>query len=675
MVSSGLGGGSLIYANVLLRKDERWFVRDQAIPGGGTEHWPVTRAELDPHYDRVERMIGAQPYPFHTAPYDRTPKTRAMADAAAALGLELRLPPLAVSFAAGPGEDPAPGRPLPDPEYGNLHGVPRRTCRLCGECDIGCNDGAKNSLDHTYLSAARYRGGDLRVRHEVRSVAPRTEGGYEVRYVIHDDRPGPRDTARLPVRVLTCDRLVLAAGALGTSWLLLRNRHRFPGLSPALGSRFSGNGDVLGFMTRARGQDGRPRPLRGSYGPVITAAVRVPDEVDGSGADGRGHYVEDAGYPGFTDWLVESTQWPGLIRRAIGYATARARNGLTGAGRSAIAAELGALLGANELSDTSLPLLGMGRDVPDGTLHVRRNRLAADWITGTSASYYDGVQATMHDLADALGARFRGNPLGRVHKAITVHPLGGAPMGRRAEEGVVDPYGEVFGFPGLYVADGAAMPGPVGPNPALTIAALADRMCDRALAAPVGRRRVPAARPSALTFTEEMRGHLELDGRRRLTVRLTIRVGDVERFVADPDHEAQATGWVECPALGGRRAVTDGSFQLFPDEGGTVRHMRYRLRFTDAASRPLLLEGRKDMHNGPGWDLWRDTTTLRIRLLTDADGRTEELIGAGVIRIGRAPFLRQLTTIRVSGPRPLAALTAFGRLFAGELWDVYGRRS
>ena len=62
-------------------------------------------------------------------------------------------------------------------------------------------------------------------------------------------------------------------------------------------------------------------------------------------------------------------------------------------------------------------------------------------------------------------------------RVVTVHPVGGAPMGRDPSPGVCDPYGEVFGYPGLYVADGAAMPGPVGPNPALTIAALADRMC------------------------------------------------------------------------------------------------------------------------------------------------------------------------------------------------------
>jgi cholesterol oxidase len=651
IVSSGLGGGSLIYANVLLRKDERWFVRDQPLPGGGVEHWPVTRADLDPHYDRVEAMLGPTPYPFDQKPFDRTPKTRAMAEAADRLGLDLRLPPLAVSFSPRPGAVPAPGQLIEDAAYGNLHGAPRLTCRLCGECDIGCNDGAKNSLDHTYLSAAVAEGADLRTRHEVRTIEAREEGGYEVRYVIHDDGPATRRRTH----VITCDRLVLAAGTLGTSWLLLRNRVRLPGLSDTLGTRFSGNGDLLGFILRAATADGLPRRLRGSYGPVITSAVRVPDEADGG--TGRGHYVEDAGYPGFLDWLIEATQWQDLTRRALMFALARAQNRLVGGTRTAIAAELGALLGAGELSETSLPLLGMGRDVPDGTLRLRRGRLTADWSTDTSARYFEDVQATMREIATTLGGEFSGNPLGRLDRVVTVHPLGGAPMGRHPGEGVVDAYGEVFGLPGLYVADGAALPGPVGANPALTIAALADRLATRALETPPARPPARVTTPTRLEFTEEMTGFC--------TVRLTIEIDDVDRFLADPDHEARATGWVDHPALG-RHPVDGGVFQLFPDEGGPVRHMRYRLPFGS-----WRLVGHKDVRDDPGVDVWSDTTTLHTRIEAEPGG---ELVDEGRIEIGRAAFLRQLTTFRAGGPRPAAALAAFGRLFAGELWDEYGMR-
>src|SRR6516162_3045163 len=97
-------------------------------------------------------MLGAQRYPFEVAPYSATAKTIALREAPSALELDWQLPPLAVSFAS-PGSPPAPGQPLAE-DYPNLHGLARRTCRLCDECDSGCNDGAKNTLDYTYLSRA-----------------------------------------------------------------------------------------------------------------------------------------------------------------------------------------------------------------------------------------------------------------------------------------------------------------------------------------------------------------------------------------------------------------------------------------------------------------------------------------------------------------------------------------
>ena len=247
LVSSGLGGGSLIYANVLLRKDEKWFVDDdpQGHYAGGYRKWPVDRAALDEHYDRVERMMNAMPYPFGEAPYRDTPKTRAMFEAAKAMGRanDWLLPRLAITFARD-GAPPSPGELVDDGSH-NLHGKARVTCQLCGECDAGCNYGSKNTLDHNYLSRAVEQGADVRTLAEVKRITPYTRGGYEIQYVRHDVS-GPRveDQPRL---TLTADRVVLAAGTYGSTYLLLRNRHALPALSPALGTRFCGNGDLLTF--------------------------------------------------------------------------------------------------------------------------------------------------------------------------------------------------------------------------------------------------------------------------------------------------------------------------------------------------------------------------------------------------------------------------------------------
>ena len=708
VVSSGLGGGSLIYANVLLRKDEKWFVHESPVPGGGYEHWPLSRSDLDPHYDRVEKMLGATPYP-----YPATSKTAAMRDSSARLGLDWQLPPLAVTFAGRPGDAPMPGAPIPTPTFGNVHARPRTTCRLCGECDIGCNDGAKNTLDHTYLSAAAHHGADLRTRCEVRGFAPLPGGGYQVRYVVHEASDEGRriKTSAKPVHHITCDRLILGAGTFGSSYLLLRNRAAFPGLSRTLGTRFCGNGDLLSFLLDASDPEapGGRRRIEGSRGTVITSAIRVGDALDGDGSSGRGFYVQDAGYPVFADWLVESTQLPGQARRMARFAVSRLRRRLGGSPKTGISADIGAMIGPGRLSDGSLPLLGMGRDIPDGVMHLHKGHLEIDWTTSSSEPYFTRVRAVMNALSDDLGATFQDNPLWWTRRVITVHPLGGVPMGRHVAEGVCDADGQVFGFPGLYVLDGSLMPGPVGANPSLTIAAVADRACDRMPAMTAAARRTssdvitlpeqggavstPAGRPADatdLSFTEEMKGFVALDesdpargaaiGRQldqRLMFHLTITAPDVDRFVVDPEHAGTATGYVECDLFGGRRPVSRGWFNLFTRDGdANRRRMLYRLHFDDAGGNPLTLVGHKDVHDDPGVDVWQDTSTLYVRVHTghvapdaDTDG---PVVGAGVITIHVPDFMRQLTTFRTEGPNPVHAMESFGRLFLGQLWEVYG---
>ena len=724
IAASGLGGGSLIYANVLIRKDERWFVQDQPVGASGVEHWPIGRAELDPHYDRVEAMLGATPFPYTDAP-----KTAAMRRAAETLDLDWHTPNLAVTFAGADGT-PEPGALILEPDGPNLHGLQRHTCRLCGECDIGCNDGSKNTLDYTYLSAAQRSGADIRTRSEVRRIRPLTDGGYEVDYVTYgpEDEDRPARARKRPHTTISADRLVMAAGALGTPWLLLRNRANLPGLGDALGTRFSGNGDLLTFAMRATHPDGSPWVLDAAHSPVITSAIRVPDEVDGG--EGRGYYIEDAGFPAFVEWMLEAQATPSRARRAAGFVRRWVRSRLSRHFDSDLSAEFAGLIGGADLSSTSMPLLGMGRDIPDGRLRLRRGLLDVDWTTQTSEEFFGDMRSKMSAIAEALGAEYRDNLLWLLKRVVTVHPLGGAPMGRHISEGVVDESGEAFGHPGLYVVDGAALPGPVGPNPALTIAAFADRVAERILesgpaaghatrtSGPRSEQSQPELEPAdatagvvqpvsvtTLAFTEEMKGHVTLgetdftEGARRgrdedtaLMFRLTISLDDVDAFMTDPTHEGTASGWIECERLGGRLDVSDGAFNLFVDgdDPGT-RRMLYRLSFSDSVGNPLTLVGFKTVRDDGGFDVWPDTSTLHVRILRDhvdgwpsiADAPTGEaaadgsVVAAGIIVIQLLDFAQQLTTFRVTGPDAasrLGALTAFGRLFLGELWEAYGGR-
>lgn len=500
VVAAGLGGGSLIYANVLIRKPEKWFVQYQPF-SGGYESWPITRQQLDPHYDEVERMLGAQRFPLGAPGFEQVLKAKAMQEAANLLGRsgDFELPKQAVSFRPDPDAAPGLGVPLLPLDFANYHGKQRTTCTLCGQCDIGCNAGAKNTLDHTYLSAAAELGADICVRTEVQTIE-RDGNGYLVTYVVHPEShdDGSRHaTNRLDPQRVRCARLFLAAGTLGTTYLLLKNRERLPGLSPtALGRRFSGNGDYLNVLKKAHHSDGSTRPLRAAHGPVITSALRTPDSVETNTGSARGSYIEDCGYPMLLNWLTEARY--GLTSRPFLFALRRYWAQRTGNPSSQLGADLARVFGDGATASSSMPLLGMGRDVPDGVLSLnKRGYLAASWSTRTSKAYFDGLRQQMRAIADALNAEGLDDSLwAYFRRSITVHPVGGAPMGTNSNEGVCDHQGEVFGLNNLFVCDGSAMPGPVGPNPSLTIAAFSDRL---ATAVVQGRTRAPLVRERPAT--------------------------------------------------------------------------------------------------------------------------------------------------------------------------------
>ncbi|MFZ1411813.1 MAG: GMC family oxidoreductase [Micropruina sp.] len=699
IVSSGLGGGSLIYANVLLRKDEKWFVHDSPLPGGGYENWPIGREDLEPHYDAVEKMIHPTP-----SPYPDIPKARALREAAQALGLEVFHPPLAIDFASSPGAAAGPKQVIETPYYGNLHNVTRLSCRLCGECDIGCNEGSKSTLDHNYLSAASFHGADLRTSCEVTSIVPLREGGYAVGYVRYEpdsDAEGHRVRSRHKIH---CNQLFLAAGALGTTSLLLRNRVNLPLLSRALGTRFCGNGDLLTFAMGAQSDTSthHPRVIDGSYGPVITTSIRVPDSVDGTGREGRGYYVQEAGFPEFANWLIETAQVTSSLQRAAKIARDLLLYRLRGLNESTISAEVAQAIGHGRLGASSLPLLGMGRDVADGRVVLSDGELDVIWSTFTSTKYFAEMRGTMRELSDTLHADFHDNPLWWTNRVVTVHPLGGAPMGRSAHEGLVDRWGEVFGYPGLYVVDGASMPGPVGPNPALTIAAVADRAVQHTLDQPTSWRatdldeeedEVTDQGPTegrSVAFTEQMKGYLALGEtdpmagwrtarqlNHRFMFELTITVPDVERFIDAGDHPGTAEGFVRCDLLGGRLPVQRGWFNLFVEtERADTREMRYRLWLRDLARAPITMVGFKTVRNDPGMDIWADTSTLYITLLKGhvLPGETGSVLGAGMLRILPGDFAKQVTTFRADGRGRVRAIGQFGAHFAKSLIHSYGMR-
>src|SRR4051794_17609064 len=277
---AAVGGGSFIYANI------------SAVPPRETfaAGWPpeITWDVLAPHYATVGQIMNVQTLPDG----QWTGRTKLMKEAADAIGAgdRFRKLELAVSFS------PDWHYGLPDPfdhshsrRFVNAQGVEQGTCVHLGNCDIGCDVDAKNTLDRNYLALAERDGADVRPHHLVRSIEP-IEGGYRV----HFDRI---DGGRRRPGALTAARVIVAAGSLNSTELLLRCRdvdRTLPNLSPFLGSNWSSNGD---FLTPAYHPGHAPRP---SAGPTISSAI---DFLDGS-EDGRRFWIQDGGFPGLpADWI------------------------------------------------------------------------------------------------------------------------------------------------------------------------------------------------------------------------------------------------------------------------------------------------------------------------------------------------------------------------------------
>jgi predicted acylesterase/phospholipase RssA len=192
---------------------------------------------------------------------------------------------------------------------------------------------------------------------------------------------------------------------------------------------------------------------------------------------------------------------------------------------------------------------------------------------------------------------------------------------------------------------------------------------------------VPAPAPTRLVFRETMAGPLtfEADGApassEQLTARLEIEADDVGRFLTDPHHEASISGTIESDAFGGNVPVDQGTFNLFTyGDNPWERTMRYRIEFRDPAGHPLLLEGEKYVPGGPGFQPWRDTTTMHTRIRAQGEDGDAPALATGALRITPLAFLRQLTTFRAQGRGPLGdagLVLRFFVFFVGVCLRVY----
>ncbi len=434
---AGIGGGSLVYANISV----------EARPDAFDDGWPpeITYRELKPYYDQVAKFMNVQRVPESQVPE----RYKLMKRAAEAKGWGDRFTPLELCVEFDESLDMVKLGAAPDPEpfvkqHINQHGVEVGTCVHCGNCDIGCPYGAKSTLEVNYIPVAEKHGAEFRPLHVVTAIEPQNGSGYTVRFdrLVNGKRVAGSERAR---------NVILAAGSLGSTELLLRCRDEFrtlPNVSAFLGHNWSSNGD---FLTPAIYEDYEPRPHEG---PTITSAIEFGDGI----WRGQKFWVEDGGYPNLL----------------LNYLRAFDKR----------SAKMIAKAFETVFNDNVMPWFAQGHDAADGRLHLGRRWfwpfrrvLKLDWNLRTNEPLFDAIFAMHHELSKATGGTPLNTPLWLLTEAvITPHPLGGCNMGTSRENGVVDHKGEVFGYPGLYVADGAIIPKAIGRNPTRTIAALAERI-------------------------------------------------------------------------------------------------------------------------------------------------------------------------------------------------------
>jgi cholesterol oxidase len=435
ITAAGVGGGSLVYASVQLRAAPEVFERD----------WPaaISRAELDPWYDLTEEALQPRATPSEPA----LPKVGAFGALGARAGHEAAPLPIAVHF----------GEPRRHP----FSGVAQEGCQNLGLCDAGCPVNAKNTVDITYVARAEAHGAQVRPLHLVTGIEPPSRPGERWTVAFRGLESGQSGTVAAPT-------VVLAAGTLGSSRLLLTNQRRLPGLSPALGTRFSGNGDALGVAFDPGDPD--MQGARNDHGPTMTSRLAYPE---------RNLMVADGGLPAKFNVLLDVARTANVIRGWRRWLL-QLRNGLVFLGlsdRSMHPREL--RLGEGRPDNTNaLVFLMIGRDAADGRMRLTPlfRRFDIKWSKEGSAQLFKDLERTAGELAAAAKAEpFYALEGGPLSKFMTVHPLGGCPMADDPAHGVVDDAGRVHGHPGLHVLDGSIVPTALGVNPSKTIAALAER--------------------------------------------------------------------------------------------------------------------------------------------------------------------------------------------------------
>ena len=445
----GVGGGSLVYANTLMKPDDSIFE---------SKLWPMKidwKTDLSRHFDSAKKMLGVVENPFICD------NEIALKNVGKSLGVDNTFHATEVGVYFGDNPEPKEQEEVHDPFFKN-QGPKRTPCKGCGGCMIGCSYGAKNSLDKNYLYFAQAWGAKIFPETKAIKIIPEKNGEYLVE---------TNSSTKLFIKhkkIFKAKNVIVAAGVIGSIDLLLKNRDYFKTLSnisKTLGKGVRTNGEsLLGATSLHSNKDF-------SQGIAIGAAIH-PDKIT---------KIEGVRYPSGSGLLrllaVPLTSNGNMIIRPLKLLINCFK----------YLPRIFKLFTVRDWAHNTIILLVM--QSADSTLRLTLGRFKL-WpfkkilqgsSEGTSIPSYLPIA---QKACLALAREIRGVPQNISSEVLlqtpaTAHILGGAPIGDNIESGVVDTNHNVFNYPGLYVCDASIIPSNLAINPSLTITALAERFSEQ----------------------------------------------------------------------------------------------------------------------------------------------------------------------------------------------------
>ncbi len=601
---SGLGGTSLVNANVAIVPDPDVFAEF---------NWPsaIHYDDLQPYYQRARQVLASTPHPRAM----ELAKIKALSRRAAELGVEVEALHINVNFTI---------------DGANPYGVQQKPCIDCGNCVTGCNVGAKNTLYMNYLPMAVAAGVTVHVQTKVEWLEKLAAGGWRIHLKhVNDDLSGKEST-------LDAGEIILSAGALNSTEILLRSEMHGLSVAPALGTKFSGNGDFFGlayngdYETDVLGYPHTQFPSAGDSaepGPNIVGLIHYTDGL----AESQRIAVEDFSFP--SAFVQASKLAFGLIR---GQSTVAGNEKAQAARLAKDLDPTDRLHDPNGAMDHSMLYLVMGQDNARGVILFEApftepdGRIRVSWDKAGQQQIFTRMNEELRRHARSLNANFISNPTWSMLKLghlITAHPLGGCPMGDDYLQGAVDPFNRVFAgdgtvHQGLFVTDGSVIPTALGVNPLLTISALSERFVERKIQ--------------------------QLSGTDYPAPKVAVSMSAIDAMdVADYNEGQLEALFRRCPTMDITALVNQGGTPVIDIAAQTIRNDRYWKGFfpeghvLNAMSSALFTGFRKEFHVQGG---------KYTGITSDTDGRiqarnsleTVDVGHGGTLEAGRYILLRYL---------------------------------